>query len=366
VNERQRAADEGGFTLPELILATSIMSVLALVLFQALSMTFTVIRQADERLLDAAGAETFAARFAEDARGAADVQRGVTRCGTDTVLVAFADDEGSAVVYAVDTELVAGREIQRVFRLECDAEDGLVDRRGFGPLLTEAGARRWTVAVEEGGCGDGTARDCLAISFHPAEDTGVLVDRAARPGLVSSEMFEDPDFSLVIAEDPEPLLAVAALDRSVGPVTATLIVSAFATADPVPPGARLEAVRLRVAHRQEGDLDSLTVTIEPGDGDAIVLVAGDCAAPSGPRPDLCLGSDLHTDTVDLTSLLSADDLGRPDLLDDLVVTYTATVAAEAGARATVGVDGVELVLRHRQLVEAYHFVVTLPRSDDAG
>jgi hypothetical protein len=231
------------------------------------------------------------------------------------------------------------------------AVPGSCDRGRAGVRLVAGGASRIDVGAGRFElCPDPTFADPqIAVHALPTAESATGAQGNGAAQVVVGDGFDHPLHALVIGEEPEPLLATAALDRTDGPVTATLTFTAFAPADGIPRGARLDTVLLHVAHRHDGDLDSLTVTIDPGDGDPIVLVAGDCATPDPAEPPpLCLDTDLHTDTVDLTAELHARGLDTVEALEALTVTYTATVAEEPGegegATATVDVDGLALSL----------------------
>ena len=131
--------------------------------------------------------------------------------------------------------------------------------------------------------------------------------------------------ALEIGEQPDRLLAEAVLGPASTP-TATIALTGMG--DPLlPEGTTIESARLRVSHRDIGDLGDPRVTVP--------LPSGTCTNLAVPRsPDAF--SDYRLD-------LDACGLNTPDELKDLTVFYTAALSpGGSGARAQL--DGVWLEL----------------------
>ena len=135
-----RRRSDGGFTLVELLIAVAILGILIVALTGVLITTFTVNREADQRL-DGSRSEQFAAvRFAGDAQAAAAggiVTTGTARCGTRALLVEFrgstydpaaanpaAAPRTTVVTYAVVRVTTGGVALRELHRLECEAAAG--------------------------------------------------------------------------------------------------------------------------------------------------------------------------------------------------------------------------------------------------
>lgn len=136
----RRRRSDGGFTLVELVIAVAILGILMVALTGVLITTFTVNREADQRL-DGSRSEQFAAvRFAGDAQAAAAggiVTTGTARCGTRALLVEFrgstydpaaanpaAAPRTTVVTYAVVRVTTGGVARRELHRLECEAAAG--------------------------------------------------------------------------------------------------------------------------------------------------------------------------------------------------------------------------------------------------
>ena len=181
-----------------------------------------------------------------------------------------------------------------------------------------------------------------------------LIARAIRIGLQPAADFRRPTAGI----PPETVVFTAYPDGSVTPTTVAASVR-FAPADraraidgnsaratiptatdtsasitlrgygsPLPAGTTIDSAVLRVAHGDEADIGSATVTVAfPG---------STCGA--GPVAELPLHTAVVTDQVDLTHC----GLTNTDLLAGLTVTYTATVRPGAPAVVRDELDGMTL------------------------
>ena len=200
--------------------------------------------------------------------------------------------------------------------------DDRIDLRACGldsPNRLRGLTATFTASLNPGGTAAISRLDGMWLELLMTTSSGPATPQPSAIRLASNaplDGFANPNNARIIGEGPAPLTADATFPG--GATTATQTVSNF-NAIPVPPGSRIDAARLRIAHQEDANIASVGIAA------TVPAVAG---FPGGTCPTTTLPNSVGSITPVPHELdLVPCGLASADQLAGLSATYTATRSA---------------------------------------